>query len=277
MMEKGRNRRLRRSKFRKNDDGGSCAPQNHAAAAVAGHGRRGTAGRGHWNRFGAGRLAGAAGQGDRALSAGRRRRHRQPHPLRQARRRSRPAIRHRQPRRRRRHHRRGGGGESGARRLHHPVRRHRLLGEPVALSAPALRHGQRFPAGVPGVAGAQPAGGASVGSGQDRRRRHRHRQGGAGRARLGLVGQRHRAAPLARAVPAADRRQAQPHSLPRRRPGAERPDRRPGEVLLLERRRLHRSRPGRRAQGHRPYRPRPARHAARPAGGSGDACGLRGL
>jgi len=46
-------------------------------------------------------------------------------------------------------------------------------------------------------------------------------------------------------------------------PNSRRPSRdlRAGEILLLERRGLDRPRAERRAQGHRPYRPRPARHA----------------
>ena len=60
-----------------------------------------------------------AGQGDRALSAGRRRRHHGAHRLPEARRDVGQAVRHRQPRRRRRHDRRGGRGQGRSRRLHH--------------------------------------------------------------------------------------------------------------------------------------------------------------
>ena len=118
---------------------------------------------------------------------------------------------------------------------------------------------------------------STIGGGEDRRRRDRARQGDARRARLGVVGQRHGAAPLARNVPASRRHQAQPHSLSRRRPGAQRPHRRPGEVLSsrMPPPRSATCRGG--AQGDRPYRPGPARHAARSAGGGGNAAGLRGL
>ena len=49
---------------------------------------------------------------------------------------------------------------------------------------------------------AEHPGGQQLGGGQDRRRRDRARQGVAGRARLGVVRQRHRAASVARTVPA---------------------------------------------------------------------------
>ena len=63
----------------------------------------------------------------------------------------------------------------------------------------------------------------------------------------------------------------------RRRTGAERRDRRTGEVLLLQRLGVHR--PGAVGQGarHRAYRQGPARHAARPAAGRRHHPGVRGL
>ena len=169
------------------------------------------------HRRGAGRLSGAAGQGGDSLSAGGRRRHRGPHPVPEARRDVGRAIRHRQPRRRRRHDRGRRRGQGGSRRLHHHVRRHRPLGESVALFQSALRHREGLPAGLPRGARHQSAGGQQVGRGEDRRRRDRARQVDARRPRLGFVGQRHGAAPRARNVQTSGRHQAQSHPLSRRR------------------------------------------------------------
>ena len=256
---------------------GARTARAHAAADVEGFGGRAAAGHDRAPWRGAGRLPGAAGPGGDSLSAGGRCRHGGPHPVPEARRHVWPAIRHRQARRRRRHHRRRRRGQGRSRRLHHHVRRHRPLGESVALFQSALRHGQGLPAGLPRRARHQSAGGQQVGRGEDRGRRDRARQGDAGRPRLGVVGQRHGAAPRARNVQASGRHQAQPHPLSRRRSGAQRPDRRTGEVLFLECRRLDRARAVRGAQMPCPYRPGTARDAARCAGGGGDVAGLRSL
>ena len=142
--------------------GGECANSAEGARGLGG-----PAGGRPIRRAGAGGLAEPAGQGDRALSAGRRRRHGQPHPVPEARRDVGPVVRHRQPRRRRRHDRRGGGGQVRSGRLYGALRRHRLLGEPGALSEALVRLRQGLPAGVPGLAGAEHPGGDAVGAGED--------------------------------------------------------------------------------------------------------------
>ena len=182
----------------KNQGGSDGRNQTHTAHAVGRTGGR--AARRHGRR--AGRLAEPAGAGDRALSAGRRRRHHGAHPVRQGGRHPRPAIHHRKSRRRRRHHRRSRGRQGRCGRLHAAARRHGVLGERLALSEPAVRLPQGFRTGVPGLAGAEHPGGHAVAAGDDARRRHRLRQGLARRDRDGVVRQRHAAASLSRDVPA---------------------------------------------------------------------------
>ena len=145
-----------------NREGSHAAGRVDAAADAEGFGGRAAAYSSlRAIRRGAGRLSGAAGQGGDSLSAGGRRRHRGPHPVPEARRDVGRAIRHRQPRRRRRHDRGRRRGQGGSRRLHHHVRRHRALGESVALFQSALRHGEGLPAGLPRGARHQSAGGAT--------------------------------------------------------------------------------------------------------------------
>ena len=83
---------------------------------------------------------------DHRLPAGRRHRHRRPHPRRAAGPAPGPAGDRREPRRRRRQYRRPGGQRGGARRLH-PADRHRrdVRGEPAALR----QVGRRPAAGLP--------------------------------------------------------------------------------------------------------------------------------
>ena len=182
---------------------------------MAGVGRMPCGGRDR--RAGAGRLAEPAGQGDRDLSAGRRRRHHGAHPVPEAVGDVGQVLRHRQPRRRRRHHRRGGCGQGRSGRLYDHARRHRLLGQSGALSQAVVRLRQGFRAGVSGVARAQHPGGDAVGRAEDRGRHHRAGEEDAGRPRLRLVGQRHAAASLPGAAAVHGQGADQPHPLSRRR------------------------------------------------------------
>jgi hypothetical protein len=75
----------------------------------------------------------------------------------------------------------------------------------------------------------------------------------------------HAAASVPGNVPPCHRHQDQSYSLSGRRPRAQRPDWRPGEILLLECRLFNGSCANRSNPRHRPYRPRPARAPARSA------------
>ena len=141
------------------------------------------------------------------------------------------------------------------------LRRHRVLGEPGALSQAVVRLRQGFRAGVPGFARAQHPGGDAVGRGEDHGRHHRACEEDAGRPRLRLVGQRHAAASLPGAAEVHGQGADQPHPLSRRRAGAERRGRGAGEVFLLQRLVVGRPGAGRQGQGDRPHRQGPARHA----------------
>ena len=228
-------------------------------------------------RGGASRLAEPPGARHGALSAGGRRRHHGAYHLCQARRESRPAIRHRESRRRRRHHWRGRGGESRSRRLRDLARCHGVLGQCLALPGFAVRLPQGFRPGIPGVAGAEHPGRHPVGAGEHGRRRHRFGQSLARRHRHGVVRQRHAAASLPRNVQACYRHHDQSRAVSRRRAGAHRRDVRPGEILFCQRFGRGRADQIRQAQGDRPYRCRPAGKLAGDSAGLRHACRLRGL
>ena len=210
-------------------------------------------------RVRAGGLADPAGELRQRFSGGRRHRYAVAHSLPEDERTVRADLRGREPGRRGRHAGCGCGGEIGAGRLHGRPRRHRQQRARARnLRQASLRSAQRFHLHRRHVAIAE----------HPRRQegpvlvRHqgiaRRLQEGAAQIHLRLRRLRHHAASLGRDDEQHGRRRGDPHSLPRRRPGADRSARRPRRSAVRQSAGLAAGRARRPGEGRWPSPPRSA-------------------
>ncbi len=190
--------------------------------------RAGLAARGRAARLCAG-LPEPAGEGRRAVLAGRRRRRPDARDRAGALQAPRRAGDRREQARRRCDDRRRSRGEVAARRLHAAARVADDRDQRDALPEAPVRPDRGLRADHADRPRARRARGEPRAPGEDAAGIDRVREGAAGAARLRVVGQRQRPAPLLRAARIVDGHQGQSHSLQRQRAGDHRPPRRAGD------------------------------------------------